>query len=94
MYVTVRNYAGNPGLIDELVKNEDAVKSLISAIDGFHAYYLVRTDSGDAMSISVYEDKNGAEESTRAAAGWIGENLSDLSIGPPSVAAGETVIAF
>src|SRR4051794_11411434 len=70
MYATVRTYSSNPDLADALVSNEAAVKDLIAGIDGFKAYYLIRTGDG-AVSISVYDDEAGANESTRAAAEWI-----------------------
>ena len=94
MYVTMRYYAGNTELADALVKNESEVKRLISGIDGFRSYYLIHTESGDAVSISVYDDKRGADESTRLAREWIGENLPDLEVSPPNVSEGEAVIAF
>jgi hypothetical protein len=94
MYVTVRKYTGSRDLVDALVENESEVKRLITDIDGFRAYYLVRTEEGEAMSISVYDDASGAEESSRAAATWVGENLSDLSVSPPQVTAGEAVVNF
>jgi hypothetical protein len=92
MYATVRTYSGGPELADALVSNEDAVKSLISGIDGFKAYYLVRTADG-AASISVYDDEAGASESTSAAAAWIRDNLPDLGTSVPQVSTGEVVIA-
>ena len=50
---------------------------------------------GDATtSISVFEDQAGAEESNRAAAAWLAENLPDLGVKPPQVTAGEVVIGF
>jgi heme-degrading monooxygenase HmoA len=94
VYVTLRSYAGNQDLVDALVENESSVKDLISEIDGFKAYYLVRTAEGEALSVSVYQDKAGGEASSRAAAGWIGENLPDLSVSAPQVKEGEAVIAF
>ena len=93
MYATVRTYAGSSQLADELVKNEGEVKRLIGGIDGFRAYYLVRTADG-AASISVYEDQIGAEESNRQAAQWIRENLPDLSMGAPQISAGDVAISF
>jgi heme-degrading monooxygenase HmoA len=93
MYATVRTYSGSSDLADALVEKESDVKRLISAIDGFRAYYLVRTGDG-AVSVSVYDDQAGAEESTRQAAEWIRDNLSDLSVGQPQVSAGEVEIAF
>jgi heme-degrading monooxygenase HmoA len=94
MYVTVRRYAGSRDLVDALVENESEVKRLITDIDGFRAYYLVRTEDGEAMSISVYDSESGAAESSRAAAAWVGENLKDLSVSAPQVTAGEAVISF
>jgi hypothetical protein len=43
--------------------------------------------------VSVYESESGAEESNRAAAAWIQENLPDLSVSAPQVSAGEVVIS-
>lgn len=93
MHVTVRNYRGSSDLIDLLVENEDTVRSLISGIDGFRAYYLVRTNDG-GLSISVFDDESGAEESNRVAADWVRENASDVRTDPPEVSAGEVVIAL
>lgn len=93
MHVTVRNYPGSADLIDLLVENEDTVRSLISGIEGFRAYYLVRTDDG-GLSISVFDNESGAEESNRVAADWVRENASDVRPNPPEISAGEAVIAI
>jgi 4-diphosphocytidyl-2C-methyl-D-erythritol kinase len=92
MYATVRSYTGNE-LADALVQNESEVKRLISEIDGFKAYYLVRTGEG-AASVSVYDDESGAQQSNRAAAEWLRENLPDVSGAAPTISAGEVVISF
>ena len=92
MYATVRTYSGGPELADALVSHEADVKSLISGIDGFKAYYLVRTADG-TVSISVYDNEAGANESNMAAASWIRENLPDLGNSVPQVSAGEVVIS-
>jgi heme-degrading monooxygenase HmoA len=92
MYASVRNYVGGEGLVDELIDREGEVRSLIEGIPGFRAYYLIRTDKGDAVSVSVYDDRSGAEESNRAAAEWIRGNLPDISLSAPQVSAGEVVI--
>jgi len=91
MHATVRNYAGVEGIADALVEHEDEVKRLITAIDGFQAYYLIKTSDG-AISISVYDDQSGAEESTRQAGAWVRENLPDLATSSPQVSVGEVVI--
>ena len=92
MYGTVRVYESQD-LADRLVEHESDVRSLLSAIDGFKAYYLIKTAAG-AASVSLYETEAGATESTTAAAGWIKANLSDYSGAAPQVSAGEVVIHF
>ena len=60
MHATVRVYTGNAGLADALVENESEVRRIVSGIEGFHAYYLVKTADG-AASVSVYENESGSE---------------------------------
>jgi hypothetical protein len=95
MNVTVRNYSGSGAreLFDVIVDNEDAVRSLITGIDGFHAYYLVRTDDG-GFTVSVFKDAAGAEESSKRAAEWIRENAAEASADAPQISSGEAVISF
>ena len=92
MYATVRTYSAGPELADALVSNAADVKSLISGIDGFKAYYLVRT-AGGTVSISIYDNEAGANESNSAAANWIRENLPDLAGSAPQVSSGEVIIS-
>jgi hypothetical protein len=95
MHVTVRNYSGSGAreLFDVIVANEDAVRNLITGIDGFHAYYLVRTDDG-GFTISVFDDAAGGDESNRRAAEWIRENAADVTASPPQISSGDAAISF
>lgn len=92
MYATVRIYTGSQALADGLVANENEVKRIVSDIDGFKAYYLIRTADG-AASVTVYDDEAGAAESNKAAAAWLAENLSQLEVASPQVSAGAVVIS-
>jgi hypothetical protein len=87
----VRTYSVAPGLAEQLVGHGDDVKRLIGGIDGFRAYYLIRTDEG-AVSVSLYDSQAGAEESARAAAGFLADVLGDLNVGAPQISAGEVVL--
>jgi heme-degrading monooxygenase HmoA len=93
MYATIRTYAGSQGMADALVENESEVRQIITGIDGFRAYYLIKTADG-AASISVFDDESGASESTRAAGEWVRENLPEYAGTPPQVTSGEVVIDF
>ena len=74
MYAVVRHYR-SPQLIDELAQNQDAIGQIISGIDGFVSYTLLRTEEG-GITLSVYRDRAGAEESTRQAQAWTQANIS------------------
>ena len=93
MHVTIRHYAGNTELADTLVERQDEIKQLITEIDGFQAYYLVRAGEG-ATSISIYDSAAGGDESVQVARDWIAENLPDMQINPPQVIAGDAVLSF
>ncbi len=92
MYATVRTYSASAEMADALVSNEADVKSLLSGIAGFNAYYLVRTADG-AVSVSIYDNEAGANESTSAAAAWIRDNLPEFAGSAPQVSSGEVVIS-
>jgi len=72
MYASVRTYAGNSALADVLAEHEDEIRKVIGGINGFKAYYLVKGEDA-TTSISVFDDRAGAEESNRAAAAWLAE---------------------
>jgi len=92
MYATVRRYEGNRALADRLAERADEVRSLISGVSGFLAYYLVRGTNGTA-SITICDDEAGTEESNRIASNWLRENMPDAATAPPHVTAGEVVIS-
>jgi heme-degrading monooxygenase HmoA len=91
MHAVVRNYKGSDKLIGELVSRRTEVEELIRGVDGFVAYYLVKTEDG-GLSISVFETEAGTNESTKRAAAFIKENLDGVAAGPPEVTEGLTVI--
>jgi hypothetical protein len=93
MYVVIRAYSGNRDLADTLAEREDEIRQVISTINGFKAYYLVKLAEGTS-TISVFEDEAGAEESSRAAAAWVAESLPDLDVAAPYVTAGEVLVDF
>ena len=93
MHAVIRAYSGNSELADALVDHADEVRQLIGGISGFKGYYVVKLAEGTS-TISVFEDEEGAEESNRAAAAWLKENLPDVDVPAPYVTAGEVVLGF
>ena len=77
MFASIRKYNGAPQLTDELVKHEKDTLNVLRPIKGFHAYYLVKTGEG-AVSITVCNDKAGADESNCVSATWMKDKLPDV----------------
>ena len=92
MHAVIRSYSGKgtKALFDLLEKNKGEVESLIR-VKGFVSYSLVRTTRG-GFSVSVYQDKAGADESTRAAREWIAKNASKTGVARPTISEGTVML--
>lgn len=89
MYAVVRRYrfdAKNSQEIDERIK--DVFVHLLRKAPGFEAYYWLDTGDGEGVSLSVFRDKAGAEESIRIAADFVEQHLRSL-LGKPEIIQGK-----
>jgi hypothetical protein len=93
MHAVIRHYKGNSQLMDVLARRADEVEQVIRGVPGLVSYTLVRTADG-GFSVSVFEDKTGADESTRRAAEWTRENAPEAAGSPPEVIEGEAILQF
>ncbi len=93
MHAVIRSYSGKgtKALFDLLEKNKGEVESLIRGVKGFVSYSLVRTTRG-GFSVSVYQDKAGADESSRAAREWIAKNASKTGVARPTISEGTVML--
>jgi hypothetical protein len=75
--------------MDELVErvNEGFVP-IVSQIPGFQEYLFVDAGDGAHLTISLYDDPSGAEQSTQNAASWAADAVAELIEGPPEVTTG------
>jgi hypothetical protein len=92
MHATLRWYSGNQDLADRLAARGDEVRSVIGAISGVRAYYLIRTDGG-TVSVTVADDASAAEQSNEVAAAWLRENMPDAA-SAPQVSTGDVVLTL
>jgi hypothetical protein len=91
MYAVIRRYSGVAKLINELDKRQDEVKKLIGDGPGFIAYYAIR--DGEALAtVTVCEDREGADESSRRTAAWVRENMAGVRVTAPEAYGGEVFI--
>jgi len=93
MHAVTRTYSGKGAkeLFDVLEKRKSDVESLIRSIKGFVNYSLVRTADG-GFSVSIFEDKAGADESVQKARDWIKQNAGDVGASAPLVSEGSTIL--
>lgn len=93
MHVVTRTYTGKGAreLFDALEKRKSDVEKLIRSVDGFVSYSLVRTSDG-GFSVSVFQDKTGADESIRVAREWISKNAGNTGASPPAVHEGPAIL--
>jgi hypothetical protein len=89
-YSVIRRYQLRPeASMDDLVErvNEGFVP-IVSAIPGFQEYLFVDAGEGAHLTISLFDDPSGGEQSTQNAASWAAENVARFIEGPPEVTAG------
>lgn len=92
MYATIRIYRDAEGLADAVAEHETEIVRLFREIDGFRGYEMVSTGPSSATSITVCDDRAGAEASNAAARDYIAEHLSHLSVGAPEVHMGDVTM--
>ena len=93
MYATIRRYEGVTDPAEGSRRASEEFVPLLKDIQGFVAYYELDAGDGVMASISIFEDRSGAEASTEKAAEWVQENLASLAPNPPDVTAGEVVVS-
>jgi hypothetical protein len=93
MHAVIRTYSGKGAkeLFDALEKSKADVEKLIRSVKGFVSYSLVRT-AGGGFSVSVYEDKAGADESVRVARDWVANNAGNTGAAPPAISEGTVIL--
>jgi len=99
MYATIRRYTPKSGTVskrnlDDLAHRlESEFVSIVREIPGFHGYYAVNVGDKDLVTISLFDDKTGAMESTRRAANFVKKDPMKDQLGSPEIFEGELLVA-
>ena len=98
MYATIRRYTAkatvDPKSMDELKRRiEDGFLPIAQEIRGFHCYYAVNVGNKQLVTISLFEDKTGAAESTRRAAEFLKNEPIKEQLGTPEVLEGDLLVS-
>lgn len=91
MYVAIRRYrlSGGSSATELLQQVNEGFIPIIKEAPGFLAYYALDSGNNTVTSVSVFEDRVGAEESNRRAEEWVGQNLSSMISTSPDITTGE-----
>ena len=89
MFAVIRHYHFKPEdgqKIDQIVQEQFV--PLLKTAKGFIRYYWLDTGAGEGASLSVFDDKEGADQSVLLAADFVKENLAGYMIQKPEVIEG------
>ena len=89
MFAVIRHYhfdSKDGAEIDRRIREEFV--PIIKKTKGFVRYYWLDTGKGEGASLSVFDDKAGADESVRLASDYVKERLSKLLTQKPEIIEG------
>jgi hypothetical protein len=97
MYATIRRYTPKTSTskenIDDLKHRiEEKFAPMVQEIRGFHTYGVVNVGNKELVSISIFEDRTGAAESTRRSAEFVQRDPLKDQIGKPEILEGELLV--
>lgn len=89
MYAVIRRFNTQEGATSKIVQrvNEGFIP-WVSGLRGFASYDLIDGGDGSFASVTVFEDRQGAEEFAHAANEWVRKNLANLIRTAPVILTG------
>jgi hypothetical protein len=94
MFATIRRYEGvDVTRIREMTsKVDETLVPQLRDLPGFVGYYLIEAGNGVMSSLSLFETREQADESTRLVKNWIAsENFERAIPNPPKITSGKVV---
>ena len=97
MYATIRRYttktANTKEVVDDLKQRiEDGFLPIVQEVRGFHSYGALNVGNKEIVTISIFDDRNGATESNRLAAEFVQKDPLKDQLGKPEILEGELLV--
>jgi hypothetical protein len=97
MYATIRRYTSKTAATKEAMDDfkhriEEGFLPIVQEVRGFHTYGAVNVGNREIVTVSIFEDKDGATESTRRAAAFVQKDPMMDQLGKPEVLEGEVMV--
>jgi hypothetical protein len=98
MYAIIRRYTPKGTVNQQTVTDfkrriETGFLPVVQEIRGFHGYYVLNAGNQGLVSFGVFEDKAGADESTRKSADFVKKDPLKDQLGSPEITEGELLIS-
>jgi hypothetical protein len=99
MFATIRRYTPKSGMADRANLDtlrqqlQDGFVPMVQDIPGFHGYYAVNVAGKELVTLSIFDTREAATESTRAAGNFTNRTDLPFDVGKPEVIEGD-VLAF
>jgi hypothetical protein len=98
MYAIIRRYTPtgtwDRKTRDELTRRiESEFLPRLQEIRGFHSYQVVNVSEKELVTIGIFENKTGAEESNRRAAEFVKKDPIKDQVGSPQVIEGDVLVS-
>ena len=94
MHATIRRFEGvDMTRMNEVVgKVNETLIPQLRELPGFSGYFLIEADNGIQSSLSLFETREQADESTKVVTKWISdENFNKAIPNPPKITSGKVV---
>jgi hypothetical protein len=94
MHATIRRFEGvDMTRVNEVVgKVNETLIPQLRELPGFNGYFLIEADNGIQSSLSLFETREQADESTKVVTKWISdENFNKAIPNPPKITSGKVV---
>lgn len=97
MYAVLRRYTPKTAVPKEAIDGlkqriEQKFVPTISDIRGFHSYGVMNVGDKELVSISIFEDREGATESTRRSAEFVQKDPLKDQLSKPEVLEGDLLV--
>lgn len=86
----IRVYRGVTDVVELVRRVEAGFVPIISAVPGYASFGVLDCGGGTVTSLSTFDDREGADRSTRESAAWVSQHLAELLPNPPVVTSTES----
>jgi quinol monooxygenase YgiN len=93
MFAVIRRYNTHENSAQKIEQRvRDGFVPLVSKLPGFVSYDVVRSTDGTLLSVSIFESRQSADDSSRIASDWVHENLASLIRTAPVILSGDVIV--